>query len=232
MSSIVKMIQDELIANSEIGYRDFVIKLTPTVDPSMVLGVRVPYLNKLAKRVSAESNIMEFLESVPHKYHEENLLEAILISNLKDVLLIRRLLELFLPHVDNWAVCDSLRPKAFLKNPDIALNLALKYIESKEAFTIRFAIETLMLYFLVENYDVRYVRIVSNIRHDDYYVRMMVAWYFSTALYERYSDAIKVIESQSLEPWVHNKAIQKAIESRVILPERKEYLRSLRLKIK
>ena len=110
MSSIVKMIQDELIANSEVGYRDFVIKLTPTVDPSMVLGVRVPYLNKLAKRVSAESNIMEFLESVPHKYHEENLLEAILISNLKDVLLIRRLLELVLPHVDNWAVCDTLRP--------------------------------------------------------------------------------------------------------------------------
>ncbi len=174
--------------------------------------------------------ITDFLESkLPHKYYEENNLHALLISNIKDYNLCITELEKFLPYIDNWATCDSLRPICFKHNKDKLINNINNWLESNQTFTIRFGIEMLMVHFLDKDFNYNYLLKVSTVKADEYYVKMMIAWYFATALAKQYRYAVKFIENMTLPKWVHNKTIQKAIESFRLTDEQKLYLKSLKI---
>ena len=223
-------IQERLYALQDTGYRDFTAKLTPNVDPDSIIGVRLPAIKKLAKELKGSDEAAQFLQSLPHAYHEENHLHAFLLNEIRDFdEAIRRINE-FLPYVDNWAVCDSTRVKAFTKHPDRALSCIKEWINSDHTYTVRFAILSLMNNFLGEHFDEKHLDMVAAVESEEYYVRMMVAWYYATALAKQYDSAVKVIEDGRLEKWTHNKAIQKAIESYRVTDEHKAYLRTLKRK--
>lgn len=222
-------IQKRLFSLQDIKYKKFHSKLIPTVDENLIIGVRVPLLRKLAKEISYPEECNDFLKSLPHKYYEENNLHAFIIENIKDYKTCIKELELFLPYIDNWATCDSLRPKVFRKKLNELLNQIRIWISSKNTFTVRFGILCLMIYFLKdENFDNSFLELVANIYSEEYYIKMMQAWYFATALHFQYDATIKFLEERKLDVWVHNKTIQKAIESNLISKETKIYLRSLK----
>ncbi len=211
-------------------YRDFQSNLTPTLDKENMIGVRTPELRAFAKELIKREDVDEFLNSLPHKYFEENQLHAFMISEIKDYdECIERINE-FLPYVDNWATCDQMSPKVFKKNKDLLLKEIKRWIHSKETYTVRFAVGMLMSHFLDDDFDVQYVEMVSAVLSDEYYVKMMLAWYFATALAKQYDAVVPYIEENRLDVWTHNKAIQKAIESRRVSDERKTYLRTLKIK--
>ena len=225
-------IQKELFALQDTKFRDFQAKLMPTVDPENMIGVRTPALRKYAKEVLKREDYREFLDDLPHKYFDENQLHAFVISGIKDYDECVKEVERFLPLVDNWATCDQMSPKVFKKHKGELLTEIKKWIKSKETYTIRFGVGMLMEHFLDEDYDEAYPKMVAKLRSEEYYVNMMIAWYFATALAKQYDTILPFIENKSLDDWTHNKAIQRAVESYRITPEQKEYLKSLKVKVK
>lgn len=227
---ILDEIRNELFKMQDTAYRDFNSKLIPTVDKSLFIGVRTPELRKYAKQLAKREDIEDFLNLLPHKYFDENQLHAFIVSEIKDFNSCVEKVNEFLPHIDNWATCDQLSPKVFKKHHKELIAYIKEWLESDNVYTIRFGIGMLMEHFLDEDFDINYLETVSNIRSDEYYVNMMIAWYFATALAKRYESVLPFIEKRSLDIWTHNKAIQKAVESYRISTERKTYLRELKVK--
>ena len=223
-------ILEELFKLQDKKYRDFQIKLIPNYRIDNMIGVRTPDLKTLAKKILKENNYKLFLKTLPHKYFDENQLHAFIISEIKNYDDCINYINIFLPYVDNWATCDQMSPKIFKKNKDKLINEIQKWIKSDNTYTIRFGIGMLMQYYLDDNFNIEYLEMVSKIKSKEYYVNMMIAWFFATALAKQYDDTIKYIENNKLDKWVHNKTIQKAIESNRITIERKEYLRTLKNK--
>ena len=226
----VTEIQTMLFARQEKAYRDFSSKLMPTVDPQTVIGVRTPVLRKLARDLCKTELANDFLHRLPHAYYEENNLHAFLIEQISDFDACIDALDAFLPYVDNWATCDSMRPKCFAKNKDKLLLHVDRWLVSDHTYTVRFAIEALMLYYLKEDFSHAYPARVLRVQSEDYYVKMMIAWYFATALSLQWEETLPYLTRRSLPAWIHNKAIQKAIESRCLNEEQKDLLRKLREK--
>lgn len=232
MSDIEKTVQARLFELQDLKYRDFNSKLIPTVDPATVIGVRTPELRKFAKAFAKTPEASEFLQILPHKYYEENNLHGFLIENMKDYDQVIAALDRFLSYVDNWATCDLMRPKVFKKHlPELRRQIKT-WIASGSTYTVRFGIELLMSFYLDEQFQPEYLDWVAGIRSEEYYVNMMIAWYFATALAKQYDATLPYIQQIRLEPWTHNKAIQKAIESYRITDVQKDYLRSLKVKLK
>ncbi|MBQ6462183.1 MAG: DNA alkylation repair protein [Pseudobutyrivibrio sp.] len=227
---IVDEIREDLFANQDVKYRDFQSKLTPTIEANTAIGVRTPVLRKLAKDYSKRQDVDDFLADLPHKYFDENQLHAFILSEIKDFDECIGKLESFLPFVDNWATCDQMSPKCFKKNHEKLLPYLNKWIKSDDIYTVRFAIVTLMSHFLDDDFDEGYLKLVSDIKSDEYYINMAIAWYFATALAKQYDKTIPYIENKTLDVWTHNKAIQKSIESYRVTAEHKEYLKSLKIK--
>ena len=223
--------KDKLLKLQDIKYKSFQERLIPNIDKNVIIGIKIPVLRKLAKEMIKDGSYIKFLDSLPHVYLEENLLHAILVSELKDYDECIFRLNLFLPYIDNWEVCDIISPKAFKNNNlKLILKKIKKWLNSKDEYIIRFGIEILMMYYLDDNFDISYHDLVSKIRSSYYYVNMMIAWYFATALAKKWDISIKYLEENRLDKWTHNKTIQKAIESYKITKEQKEYLRQLRIK--
>ena len=226
----MEKIENELFKLQDKKYQEFQAKLIPTRNPNTIIGVRTPELRKYSKVLLKNNEYKEFLKELPHKYFDENQLHAFIISGIKDYDECINYVNQFLPYIDNWATCDQMSPKIFKKNHDILLKEIMNWIKSKETYIIRFGIGMLMQHFLDEDFDTEYLEWVSNIKSEEYYVNMMIAWYFATALAKKYEVTISYIENKRLDSWCHNKTIQKAIESYRITPEQKEYLRSLKIK--
>ncbi len=227
---ITEEIRDRLFELQDIKYRDFQSGLFPTLEKDVMIGVRTPELRKLAKEYGGRKDIGEFLTDLPHKYFDENQLHAFIISGEKNIDTAMAELNAFLPYVDNWATCDQMSPKVFKKHRDKLLVEIDKWLKSDLTYTIRFGIGMLMEHFLDEDYDVKYPETVAQIRSEEYYVNMMIAWYFATALAKQYDTILPFIEGEKLDTWTHNKAIQKAVESYRITPEQKGYLKTLKIK--
>lgn len=227
-----KTITDGLFALKDENYRRFHAKLIPDIPIDNIIGVRTPVLRKYAKEVAKlpETNI--FLESLPHIYYEENNLHGALLSLLypKDIIAFMEQLERFLPYVDNWATCDMLSPKIFKKHLSYVYERVQKWLQSDAVYTIRFGIVTLLGFYLDDAFEPEMLQLVANVRSEKYYVNMAVAWYFSMALVKQYDATLPYIQNRVLEPWTHNKSIQKAIESRRIPQETKAYLRGLKIR--
>ncbi len=226
----MKKILDDLFSFQDKEYRDFNSKLIPNVDKDNIIGVRSPILRKYEKKIRNTSISQEFLSTLPHKYIEEYILHALLLENIKNYDEIIEALNKFLPFVDNWAVCDIMSIKLFKKHLDILPSQLDKWLNSSHPYTIRFTIKMYMTYYLDGAFDVSYMKKIAKIHSEDYYVNMMIAWFFATSLAKQYNIAIKFLEKPQLDKWVHNKAIQKAIESYRITSEQKTYLRTLKIK--
>ena len=225
---ITDEIREELMALQDTGYRDLQIKIIPSVKAESFIGVRTPELRKLAKAVVKRDDRGAFLESLPHEYFDENQLHAFVVSEIKDYDECLSALETFLPFVDNWATCDQMSPKVFRKHKEELLAHIKRWIASNECYTIRFGIGILMEHYLDSDFDPAYPQLVAAVRSDEYYVNMMRAWYFATALAKQYEAVLPYIREHRLDVWTHNKTISKAIESYRIDPEHKQYLRSLK----
>lgn len=223
-------IRAELFKMQDMTYRDFNSKLIPTVDKENMIGIRTPDLRKYAKQLGKSSDVIEFLQNLPHKYFDENQLHAFIISEIKDFKNCIDEINRFLPYIDNWATCDQLSPKVFKKYHNELFEYIKDWLKSNKVYTLRFGIGMLMEHFLDEDFDILYPETVSKIRSGEYYINMMIAWYFATALAKQYESVIPFIENNSLDIWTHNKAIQKAVESLRISDEKKEYLKSLKIK--
>ena len=222
-------IKEELLALQDISYADFQAKLTPNIPRDLFIGVRVPELRKLAKKVAEEPETSKFLRDLPHKYYDENMLHGLIISEIKDYDACIEAVDIFLPYVDNWAVCDIMSPKIFKKNKTALLEKIKEWSASEKTYTCRFGIEMLMSHFLDEDFKPEYLEIPASVKSEEYYVKMMIAWFFATALAKEWDATIKYMEDQRLDRWTHNKAIQKARESRRITPKQKEYLKSFKV---
>ena len=223
-------IQDILFGLQDQKYRDFQIKLIPNSNINNVIGVRTPDLRKYAKELLKTNNYITFINELPHKYFDENQLHAFILSELKDYDNCINLINEFLPFIDNWATCDQMSPKVFKKNHDKLINQIKIWLKSKKTYTIRFGIGMLMQHYLDNDFKEEYLELVANIKSKEYYVNMMKAWFFATALAKQYPTTITYIEKQKLDPWTHNKTIQKSIESYRINNEQKNYLKSLKIK--
>ena len=230
------MIRDEIITElnnkQDVSYREMQIKIIPNIPADSIIGVRTPELRKMAKSFAGREDIGDFLSLLAHEYFEENQLHAFIISEMKDYEKCMEELESFLPHVDNWATCDQMSPKIFKKHRPELLEHIKEWIGSDKPYTIRFGVGMLMEHFLDEDYDPQYPEMVSKIRSEEYYVNMMIAWYFATALAKQYESILPFIEEERLDVWTHNKTIQKSVESYRITPEKKVYLKSLKIKKK
>lgn len=227
----MKKIVDELFALQDLKYRDFHSRLMPDHDKDLVIGVRTPVLRKLAKKLAKDPDSVEFLKELPHKYYEENNLHAYLIESIaKDFDQAIALTEDFLPYINNWATCDTFSPKAFKKNLDALYDKTLEWMESSHTYTVRYAVVTQLQYFLDDAFRAPMLDILADIHTEEYYINMAIAWYYSFALIKQYSAAIPLFEERRLDKWIHNKSLQKAIESYRIDKETKDYLRSLKIK--
>lgn len=230
MKKIEKEIIDKLIGLSDEKYKEFQSKLMPTVNKDEILGVRVPILRSLAKEYKNNPEINKYISILPHKYYDEYNLHGFIISENKDFNSCISEVNDFLPYVNNWATCDTCSPKIFKKHKKELLPHIKAWIKSDATYTIRFGVEMLMSHFLDEDFNSKYLDLVAKIKSDEYYVNMMCAWFFATALAKQYDETIPYIEKRKLSTWVHNKTIQKAIESYRISDKQKEYLRSLKIK--
>lgn len=218
-------LQKRLFELQDEKFRDFQRRLIPNIPPESIIGVRTPELKKLAKEMGCAE---DFLPRLPHKYFEENQVHAFVISGMKDFDECVRRLEEFLPYVDNWATCDQISVKLFKKHTGELLPHIRRWISSDKTYTIRFGIGCLMIYYLDGEFRPEYPELVAGIKSNEYYVNMMIAWYFATALAKQYEAVIPYIEDRRLDDWTHRKAIQKAIESYRITDEQKTYLRTLK----
>lgn len=217
----------KLYGLQDLKYREMQIRIIPTVDSERIIGVRTPELKRLAKEILASGYSEEFLEELPHKFFEENQLHSFIISEIKDLGVCMDKLERFLPFVDNWATCDQMSPKVFKKHRQELLSHIKKWIKSDKPYLVRFGVKMLMDHFLDEDFDPHYPEMVARLRSEEYYVNMMIAWYFATALAKQYEKILPFIQEKRLDNWTHNKAIQKSVESRRITDEQKRYLRTL-----
>ena len=227
---IADKVKDKLFKMQDTDYRDLISKLIPTVDKEMFIGIRIPKLREYAKQLIKKDEAIEFLHALPHKYFDENQLHAIIISEIKDFKNCIDEINRFLLYIDNWETCDQLSPKVFKKYHNELFEYIKDWLKSDKVYTLRFGIGMLMEHFLDEDFDILYPETVSKIRSGEYYINMMIAWYFATALAKQYESVIPFIENNSLDIWTHNKAIQKAVESLRISDEKKEYLKSLKIK--
>ena len=219
---------DRLMKVKDDAYREFQTKLVPNVPPETILGVRTPEMRNIAKEVFESPEREAFLNDLPHRYYEENLIHFFVISMIKDFDTCVNAVETFLPYVDCWPVSDQATPKAFAKNHEKLLPYIRKWIASDHVYTARFGIRMLMNEFLGDDFREEYPELVADKKGDDYYLKMMEAWYFATALAKKYDETIPYFEERRLDEWVHKKAIQKAVESYRVSEEHKEYLKSLR----
>ena len=226
----MEIITNKLLSMQDIKYRDFNAKLISNIDAGRIIGVRMPDIRALAKEIKDEEYIDDFLDELPHKYQEENILHGIILSYYKDIDLLLKKLDIFLTYADNWAVTDIISPKIFKKYPDKVYEYILKWINSNEEYKIRFGIVSLLQFYLEDNYNKKILMDVKKIKYDSYYVKMAISWFYSFALIKQYDDTVKLFESKKLDKWIHNKSIQKAIESYRISDEKKNYLRSLKIK--
>ena len=219
-----------MLQNKDDVYRDFTANLTPSVDKNKIIGVRTPVLRALAKELRGTKVADEYLLQLPHTYLEENHLHGFLIEQIKDFNDALYMTERFLPYIDNWATCDTMRPKVFKKHPDAVYDKIKLWLKSDKTYTVRYAIGLLNSFYLDDNFKEEQMSLVSGINSDEYYINMMIAWYFATALCKQKDTAIKYIEQQKLPEWVHNKAITKARESLRIDKDLKCYLNTLKIK--
>ncbi|MBR3635260.1 MAG: DNA alkylation repair protein [Lachnospiraceae bacterium] len=222
-------IRDELFRLQDTKYRDFQVKLIPGKTVDDMIGVRTPDLRKYAKQLAKRDDVDEFLNTLPHQYFDEDQLHAFILCEIKDYDTCIEKVDAFLPFVDNWATCDQMSPKIFKKHKDELLVWIDKWMTSKKTYTLRFGIGMLMEHFLDEDFDIRYPERISKIRSEEYYVNMMIAWYFATALAKQYDVILPFIKDKRLSSWTHNKAIQKSVESYRITDEQKAYLRTLKV---
>ena len=221
-------VQEKLFELKDNEYALFQARLIPTINRDNIIGVRVPILRKLAKEYIKTDEVTYFLDTLPHKYYDEFMLHGLLLSELKDYQECIDKVDKFLPYVDNWAVCDIMSPKIFKKNKEKLLIKIKEWTKSSKTYTCRFGIEMLMTHFLDKNFKKEYLEIPAQVKSDDYYVKMMIAWFYATALAKHWYEAIIYLEKNSLSTWVHNKTIQKARESLRISKEQKEYLKTLK----
>lgn len=229
--TVIQQVQKELFAMQDKEYWEFHRKLIPNIDPDRIIGVRTPQLRSYAKQLGKRPEAAVFLQQLPHTYYEENNLHAFLIEQIKDYDACVAAWNRFLPYVDNWATCDMPSPKVFKKHLQELLPLIRMWMDSGETYTVRFGIGMLMrLYLEPDTFSPEYLQWVGDVRSEEYYINMMVAWYFATALAKQWEAAVPYIEDRRLSQWCHNKSIQKAVESSRITPERKDYLRGLRWK--
>lgn len=225
---MTEIIRAQLYDLQDIKYKDFHCKLIPTVDPDRVIGVRAPAMKALAKEL-AKTDVSDFLRDLPHKYYDENNLHGLLVMNIPDYEDSLAEINKFLPFVDNWATCDLLRPLSFIKHRGELIEEIKIWLKSEHTYTKRFGMEMLMLHFLDEDFKPDYLEWLAEIRSHEYYVNMMLAWFYATALAKQYEATIPYIENHRLDKWVHNKTIRKAIESFRVMDEQKAYLRTLKI---
>ena len=223
-------VQKRLFEMRDTGYRDFHARLIPTVKKEKIIGIRTPMLRKFAKEFGKTEESEMFLKALPHQYYEENNLHGLLIEQIRDYDKCLKELERFLPHIDNWATCDLLALHMMKKHRDIFIREIYRWMESDKPYIIRFGISMLMRHYLDEGFKPEYPEKVAAIRSEEYYVNMMRAWYFATALAKQYGKILPFLEEQRMDIWTHNKTIQKSIESYRITKEQKDYLRTLRIK--
>lgn len=222
-------IKKELLNNRDLKLKDFTANLNPTVDPKTIIGVRMPICKNIAKAAFKEGKYDKFLSDLPHKYFDEYCVHGYLISEIKDYDVIINYLNKFLPYINNWQVCDILKPKPFIKNKDKLIKDIKRWLKSKDTFTVRFAVSMLMTYYLDDDFDPSHLDLVGKVKSKEYYINMMRAWYFATALAKQRDITVKYIEAKKLDDFTHNKAIQKAIESNRILDKDKKYLKTLKV---
>ena len=225
----MKEIQDYLLSKQDQKYRDFTLPLIPNVDEKTFIGVRLPIIKKYAKDLP-EAKRIEFMNSLPHKYHEENLLHAFILSNIKDYDTFIEYADKFLPYVTNWSVSDTICNKYLVKYKDQLIKDVYRWLKSDELYRVRYTVKCLMNYYLNEDFKEEHIEKVLEVKLDDYYVKMMIAWYLATGLAKNYNDFIKPIEENRFDDFIHNKAIQKAVESYRVSDEHKAYLKTLKRK--
>ena len=223
-------IRETLFSLRDEKFAAFQARLIPNVAPERIIGVRTPALRKLAKTLRGSGEAEEFLKALPHDFFEENKLHAFLLCEMKDFDACVQAVEDFLPYVDNWATCDQMSPGVFRKNKQALLPYIRCWIASERCYPRRFGTGMLMSHFLDEDFREEYLRLVSDKRSEEYYVNMMIAWYFATALAKQYEAALPYLENRRLDPWVHNKTIQKAVESFRVSDEHKACLRALKIR--
>ena len=221
-------LQEELFAMRDLKYRDFHSKLLPGIEKETLIGIRTPDLRRFAKEFAKTGDVRDFLQELPHQYYEENNLHMMVVAMNKEYETCLNQVKDFLPYVNNWATCDLPRPKCFAKHKAELIMEIKQWIESNIPYTIRYGIGTLMSLYLDEAFEPEYLNLVAEVKSEEYYVNMMIAWYFATALAKQWDATIPYLEEKRLSGWLHKKTIQKAIESYRITPEQKEYLRSLR----
>ena len=222
-------IQKYLLSQADQKYRDFTLPLIPNVDEKTFIGVRLPVIKKYVKDLNANDR-EEFLSSLPHQYHEENILHAFILSNIKDYDEYIHYVDAFLPFVTNWSVCDTLCNKHLEKHKDKLIKDVYKWLKSQEIYRVRYAVKCLMNYYLGNDFKEEHIDKVVEVKLDDYYVKMMIAWYLATGLAKNYDSFIKAIEEHKFDQFIHNKAIQKAVESYRVSDEHKQYLKTLKIK--
>ncbi len=228
--NVTKSVQRKLFELQDVEYQDFHARLMPTVEKEKIIGIRIPVLRKFAKEYAKSEDAGEFIKILPHDYYEENNLHGFLIEGIKDYEECIRALDIFLPYVDNWATCDIIAPKVFKKHLPELEHKIWEWMASGHTYTVRYGIGMLMRFYLDEAFQKEYLTRVTQVQSEEYYVKMMAAWYFATALAKQYETTLPFIEERRLEKWTHNKAIQKAIESSRITQEQKRYLRTLKIK--
>ena len=227
----LSVIINDLFSMQDADYKDFHSALMPTVDKNTIIGIRVPVLRKYARKLYKTNDFWDFLSLLPHKYYEENNLHAFLIEQITDVDRCIFELERFLPYINNWATCDMLSPKVFKKDPEKALERALIYMYSADTYTVRFGIKLLMDHFLDERFDVGLAERIAAIRSTEYYINMMIGWYFATALAKQYEKVLPIIKEKKLSDQAHSIAIRKACESYRLSDTQKQELKGFRLKV-
>ena len=223
-----EQLQKELFALQDLKYRDFHSKLLPGVDKKTIIGIRTPVLRKFSKEYAEREEAGKFLQDLPHQYYEENNLHMMVITGIKDYDKCLEEIKKFVPYINNWATCDLPLPKCFGKHKQELLPQVRKWIASDQTYTIRYGLGILMGLYLDEDFRPEYLELAASVRSEEYYVNMMIAWYFATALAKQWETTVPYIEQRKLPQWVHRKTIQKAVESYRITPEQKTYLKSFR----
>ena len=223
-----EQLQKELFALQDLKYRDFHSKLLPGIDKGSIIGIRTPVLRKFSKEYAEREEAGKFLQDLPHQYYEENNLHMMVITEIKDYDKCLEEIKKFVPYINNWATCDLPLPKCFGKHKEELLPQIREWIASDHTYTIRYGLGTLMSLYLDEDFKPEYLELAASVRSEEYYVNMMIAWYFATALAKQWEATVPYIEQRKLPQWVHRKTIQKAVESYRITPEQKTYLKSFR----
>ncbi len=228
MQTIHDEIRSWILLNANANDAMFQAKLFPTLPPESIHGIKTPILRKYARELACRPDVVDFLESLPHAWFEEKQLHPFILSEMKDYTLCVERIDYYLSYVDNWATCDQISPRIFRRHTDELLPWIGRWLHSEHEYAVRFGIRMLMEYFLNERFRVAYLHTVASVSRQEYYIKMMQAWYFATALAKQWDSAIGLIEDGKLDLWVHNKTIQKAIESFRITNTQKDYLRTLR----